>query len=205
MKRSSDETAHIDAACETNTKKTKEKRKKKRNLWPLKALLISFALAAVVNVGSELILTGTKLWISIVITVIIVLIGVFFDIIGTATTSCDIQPFLAMASRKVKGAKTAVKLAKKADAVSSVCNDIVGDICGIVSGGCASTIVLAILSATTTLSPDKMNLWLSVLVYTIISTLTISLKAVGKGYAVKNANKIVFATAKTLCLFNKKG
>lgn len=203
MKRSSDETAHIDAACETNTKKTKEKRKKKRNLWPLKALLISFALAAVVNVGSELILTGTKLWISIVITVIIVLIGVFFDIIGTATTSCDIQPFLAMASRKVKGAKTAVKLAKKADAVSSVCNDIVGDICGIVSGGCASTIVLAILA--TELSQDTMRLWLSVLVYTVISTLTISLKAVGKGYAVKNANKIVFATAKTLCLFNKKG
>lgn len=203
MKRSCDESAQLDAACETNYKKTKEKRKKKRNLWPLKALLISFALAAVVNVGSELILTGTKLWISIVITVIIVLIGVFFDIIGTATTSCDIQPFLAMASRKVKGAKTAVKLAKKADAVSSVCNDIVGDICGIVSGGCASTIVLAILA--TELSQDTMRLWLSVLVYTVISTLTISLKAVGKGYAVKNANKIVFATAKTLCLFNKKG
>lgn len=197
MKRNSEETAQLDTVNETNTKKTKEKRKKKRNLWPLKALLISFVLAAVVNVGSELILTGTKLWISVVITVIIVLIGVFFDIIGTATTSCDIQPFLAMASRKVKGAKTAVKLAKKADAVSSVCNDIVGDICGIVSGGCASTIVLAIL-------PEK-ELWLSVLVYTVISTLTISLKAVGKGYAVKNANKIVFATAKALCLFNKKG
>ena len=197
MKRSSEDTASIEAVSENNNKKNKDKRKKKRNLWPLKALLISFLLAAVVNVGSELILTGTKLWISIVITVVIVLIGVFFDIIGTATTSCDIQPFLAMASRKLKGAKTAVKLAKQADAVSSVCNDIVGDICGIVSGGCASTIVLAIL-------PTK-ELWLSVLVYTVISTLTISLKAVGKGYAVKNANNIVFATAKVLCIFNKKG
>ena len=197
MKRSSEESAHLDAVSETNNKKTREKRKKKRNLWPLKALLISFVLAAVVNVGSELVLTGTKLWVSIVITVVIVLIGVFFDIIGTATTSCDIQPFLAMASRKVKGAKTAVKLAKNSDAVSSVCNDIVGDICGIVSGGCASTIVLSIL-------PTK-ELWLSVLVYTVISTMTISLKAVGKGYAVNKANNIVFATAKVLCIFNKKG
>ena len=107
-----------------------------------------------------------------------------------------------MASRKLKGAKTAVKLAKKADAVSSVCNDIVGDICGIVSGGCASTIVLSILENCYQIKTD---LWLSVLVYTVISTLTISLKAVGKGYAVKNANNIVFATAKVLCLFNKKG
>ncbi|MBR2974655.1 MAG: hypothetical protein IKC47_02795 [Clostridia bacterium] len=203
MKRNSEETAHLQTVDEENPKKSKEKRKKKRNLWPLKALLISFVLSAVVNFGSELILTDTKLWISILITVVIVLVGVFFDIIGTATTSCDIQPFLAMASRKVRGAKTAVSLAKKADAVSSVCNDIVGDICGIVSGGCASTIVLAILS--TALSPGTMDLWLSVLVYTVISTLTISLKAVGKGYAVKNANKIVFATAKVLCLFNKKG
>lgn len=197
MKRNSEETAHLQTVDEENPKKSKEKRKKKRNLWPLKALLISFVLSAVVNFGSELILTDTKLWISILITVVIVLVGVFFDIIGTATTSCDIQPFLAMASRKVRGAKTAVSLAKKADAVSSVCNDIVGDICGIVSGGCASTIVLSIL-------PNK-ELWLSVLVYTVISTLTISLKAVGKGYAVKKANKIVFATAKVLCLFNKKG
>ena len=204
MKRNSEETAQLDTVNETNTKKTKEKRKKKRNLWPLKALLISFVLAAVVNVGSELILTDTKLWISVVITVIIVLIGVFFDIIGTATTSCDIQPFLAMASRKVKGAKTAVKLAKNADAVSSVCNDIVGDICGIVSGGCASTIVLAILEEFYKINTTN-QLWLSVLVYTVISTLTISLKAVGKGYAVNKANNIVFATAKVLCIFNKKG
>ena len=199
MKRNFDESANVcaDESNSCNNKKTKDKRKKKRNLWPIKALLISFVLSAVVNLGNELLLTDTELWISIVVTVIIVLVGVFFDIIGTATTSCDVQPFLAMASRKIRGAKTAVRLAKKADAVSSVCNDIVGDICGIVSGGCASTIVLSIL-------PTK-ELWLSVLVYTAISTLTISLKAVGKGYAVKKANNIVFATAKALCLFNKKG
>ena len=96
MKRNCEDSARLSNVEEgvQYTKKVKEKRKKKRNLWPLKALIISFVLAAVVNLGSELVLTGTKLWISVVITVVIVLVGVFFDIIGTATTSCDIQPFL---------------------------------------------------------------------------------------------------------------
>ncbi len=65
MKRSSDESAHLHSADENNisvNKKVKDKRKKKRNLWPLKALIISFVLAAVVNLGSELVLTDTKLW-----------------------------------------------------------------------------------------------------------------------------------------------
>ncbi len=179
-----------------NKKASSNKKKKKVNLWPLKALIITFFLSAAVNIGSELALSDAQVWLTYAITVLIVLIGVFFDMIGTASTACDIQPFLAMASRKVKGAKTAVKLAKASDAVSSVCNDIVGDICGIVSGVCAATIVANQVNG---------NLWLSVLVYALISTATITLKAVGKGFAVKRANSIIFATAKVLSIFKKEG
>lgn len=181
----------------SKNKKNNSKKKKKVNLWPLKAMIITFFLSAAVNIASELALSDAQVWLTYGITVLIVLIGVFFDMIGTASTACDIQPFLAMASRKVKGAKTAVKLAKSSDAVSSVCNDIVGDICGIVSGVCAATIVST--------QVGNGSLWLSVLVYALISTATITLKAVGKGFAVKKANSIIFATAKVLSIFKKEG
>ena len=177
--------------------KTNLKKKKKKNLWPLKACLITLVLSFAVNTVSELALTGAHIAIAIVITLVIVMIGVFFDIIGTASTSCDIQPFLAMASRKVKGAKTAVKFAKNSDVVSSVCNDIIGDICSVVSGVCGSAIAGNVTG--------NFSFWFSVLTYAIVSTLTITGKALGKNYAVNNANKIVFNTAKFISLFSKEG
>lgn len=188
-------------------KKDKDvKKKKKRNTWPLKAMAITFALSFAVNAGSELVLDGAKLWVAILLTVIILALGVIFDMIGTASTSCDIEPFLAMASRKVKGAKTAVKLAKKSDVVSSVCNDIVGDICGIVSGVCAAAISASLLNDVLPQGLDAtLTFFIKVFVCAIISTATITLKAAGKGYAVNKANDIVFFAAKVLSIFSKEG
>ena len=181
-------------------KKNKErsKKKKKRNLWPLKAFVITLVLSAAVNAASTLVLEDSQLWLATILTVLILLFGVIFDMIGTASTACDIQPFLSMASRKVRGAKLAVKLSKKSDVVSSVCCDIVGDICGIVSGVCAATI------ASYTLNVNG-SFWWTVLIYAVISTLTITLKAIGKSIAIKQANKIIYGVAKTLSIFRKEG
>jgi len=180
-----------------------DKKKKKRNLWPLKALVISLTLAFAVNALSSFSLSGANLWISLAVTVLILILGVVFDMIGTAATSCDVGPFLAMASRKVKGGKMAVKLAKKRDIVSSVCCDIVGDICGIVSGVCAATIAAEIAEKATLNSSAVF--WVSVSVYAVVSMATITLKAAGKGIAVKKANSIVYGVAKVLSVFSKKG
>lgn len=178
-----------------------QKKKKKRNLWPLKAMVISLVLSFAVNAGSELVLEDSQLWLASLLTVIILALGVIFDMIGTAATSCDVQPFLAMASRKVKGAKTAVKLAKNCDVVSSVCCDVVGDICGVVSGVCAATIAVKV---TESLANVNLNFWLSVLIYALISTATISFKAAGKRLAVNKANGIVFNVAKILSVFSRE-
>ena len=183
-------------------KERSDKKKKKRNLWPLKALLITLVLSAAVNAASTLVLEDTSWWLATILTVIILLLGVIFDIIGTASTACDMQPFLAMASRKVRGAKLSVKLCKKSDVVSSVCCDIVGDICGIVSGISAATLVFF---ATSPLTDIKISFFVSVLIYALISTLTITLKAVGKGIAVNKANKIIFGVARVLSIFRKEG
>lgn len=178
--------------------KTDGKKKKKRNWWPLKAFVLSLTLSFAVNAGSELVLEDAQLWLAIVLTLVILAFGVGFDMIGTSATSCEVGPFLAMASRKVKGAKTAVKLAKNCDVVSSVCCDVVGDICGVVSGVCAATIAVTVTQANN-------NFWISVLIYALISTATISLKALGKGVAVNKANTILFGVAKVLSVFSKDG
>lgn len=194
------------AAAETaKLQKNREKpdrKKKKRNVWPLKALLISFVLSFVVNAGSELVLEDSEWWLAALLTLVILAIGVTFDVIGTATTSCDVEPFLAMASRKVKGAKTAVKLAKNRDVVSSVCCDIVGDVCGIVSGVCAAAIVVRVSGF---VEGGIWNFLLSVLIYAVISTATITLKAACKKLAVNNAVGIVFGVAKILSIFSREG
>lgn len=198
---SSQSNADTSAEVVEKAKKEKPVKKKKRNVWPLKALIISFTLSFLVNAGSELVLEDSQIWIAGLLTLLILAIGVVFDMIGTATTSCDVQPFLAMASRKVKGAKTAVKLAKNRDVVSSVCCDIVGDICGIVSGVCAASIVVQV---TQFVEGAVWNFLLSVFIYAVISTATITLKAACKKLAVNKAVGIVFGVAKFLSIFSRE-
>lgn len=193
---------------ETDKKKDKEKqtdkkKKKQRNLWPLKAMIITLFLSFAVNAGSELVLSGAEWWLAIILTCVILALGVIFDMIGTASTACNVEPFLAMASRKVKGAKTAVKLSKNSHIVSSVCCDIVGDICGIVSGVCAAAIFMSLANG---LVDDKTaNFFIKVGISAVVSTATITFKAVGKNFAVTNSNKIILGVAKFLSIFHKEG
>ena len=180
-----------------------DKRKKKRNLWPLKAFFITLLIAAAVNTGSELMLTDSQWWLATILTVVILLLGVVFDIVGTAATACDIGPFHSMASRKVRGGKMAVRLAQKRDIVSSVCCDIVGDICGIVSGVCGAALASEAIDGLGL--SVAWNLVIKVLIYSVISTLTITFKALGKNIAVKKANGIMLGVAKALSIFRKEG
>ena len=53
-----------------------------------------------------------------------------------------------MNSRKVKGANVAVKFKKNAEKVSSFCCDVIGDICGVISGGAAAAISVLISKST---------------------------------------------------------
>ena len=123
-----------------------KKNKKSINYgWIIKILLISFAISILFSFASEVALPNVNLFFGIIITLIFILIGVLFDMVGVAVTASDEQVFHSMAANKVKGAKLAVKFKKNADKVSSFCQDVVGDICGIVSGATGSVISLKIM------------------------------------------------------------
>ena len=125
-------------------------------------------------------------------------IGILFDIIGIAIATADEKPFHSMNSRRVKGADVAVLFKKNADKVSSFCNDVVGDICGIVSGSTGSIIALNIASK---LEIDKFIVTL--LITALIASLTIGGKALGKSFAINKSNVILYKFSKFVSCFYK--
>ena len=102
--------------------------------WALTAFVMAVALSGLLSLSSEAILENAGLLLALLILALFIGLGILFDIIGVAVTAADPRPFHSMAAHKEKGAKEALKLLRNADRVSSVCNDVVGDICGIVSG-----------------------------------------------------------------------
>lgn len=111
--------------------------------------------------------------------------GVLFDSIGVASMSADIVPFNAKSSRKAPGAVITLKLLRKADVVANICCDVVGDICGIVSGALGATLVVII-------GDSLLNtVMLSALMAAMVSALTVGGKAIMKGIAIQNADRIM--------------
>ena len=175
--------------------------KKKNNVdynWIIKIGLISFVISVVFSFISETAIPNVDILIGVLIATIFIAIGILFDMIGVSVTASDEAEFNSMASQKVKGAKMAVRLKKNADKVSSFCNDVVGDICGIISGSTGAVISLRIAQAT-----GFNSIVITLIVMGIISTLTISGKAMVKGIAISKSNKILFRFAKVLSIFRK--
>lgn len=178
----------------------KELRKQKKELinyrWIITIILLAFIISIVFSILSETIIPNVNIVIGILILIIFILIGVIFDMIGVAVQSADETPFHSMNSRRIKGANVAVKFKKNADKTSSFCNDVVGDICGIISGTAGSIIAskLAIYFS--------FNSFVTILVVTgIVSSLTIGGKALGKSIAINKSNYILYEFSKVISNF----
>lgn len=183
------------------TSKATKKKTQKWWIWPIKILVITLFLSLSFSVLSELLLTNVGIIVSIFIILFLLIIGIITDMIGVATTACQIEPFAAMRSRKVKGAKFAMILVKNAEKVSSICNDVVGDICGILSGAAGASITLKFISEN---MGDSVKILIAGAVSALIAGLTIFGKAICKKYAIDNCTKIVLGVGKCFSIFNKK-
>lgn len=177
----------------------KKKSKKKHNIWWIKATIISLVLSAFFSYLSEIVSNAEQIAVVIVLLAFLILSGILFDAIGVAVTSCDTTPIISMASRKVYGAKTALWLTKNSDTVSSVCNDIIGDIFSIISGACSAALVVKI---TMSLS-ETWQIILSIAVSAVVSALMIGGKAFMKKIAIDNSKDFVMFVARVLALFSK--
>lgn len=178
---------------------TKKDNKKKKNTWILKVTIMAFIISFIFSFISESAMPKVSLPFGILLVILFILLGIIFDVIGVAVTSADEEPLHSMSSKKIKGAKKAVTFKKNAEKVSSFCNDVIGDICGIISGSAGVTISFAI--------SQKFNIpefLTGLLITALIAALTIGGKALGKGIALKNNSKIVYQVAKIMSIFEKK-
>jgi hypothetical protein len=172
---------------------------RKNSDWVIKITIISFLLSALLSTTSSLI-KSLNIFYAVFIVLAIIILGILFDIIGIAVTAADEAPFHAMASRKFYGAKRAIKLIRNANKVSSFCNDVVGDICGVVSGTAGAIIVINIAENMN----DTGGVIVNVIAMGTIAAFTIGGKAVGKTIAIHNSNYIVYRVGIILSFFDKK-
>lgn len=174
-------------------------KKNKKTKWIITISLLAFTISFAFSLVSELTLSKVGLILSIIILLLFIGIGIIFDMIGVAVTSGTESPLNAMSSKKLKGAKKAVLFKKNADKVSSFCNDVIGDICGIISGSAGVTIT-ANISKTYNLD----IFWVGLIITSVIASLTIGGKALCKSIAMKKSKEIVYFTAKIISIFEKK-
>ena len=178
----------------------KEEKRRTRN-WVITIFFATIAISAAISMASDLVMANSTMIVAAIVLLLIVFIGIIFDIVGMAVATADEKPFHAMAARKVKGAKECITLLRNAERVSSICNDVVGDICGVVSGSASATIAALILTNVDVGWPRGVSLVMSALV----AGLTVGGKAIGKNIAVKSATSIVHLVGRIIYLVSFRG
>jgi hypothetical protein len=174
---------------------TKSGKKKKNPLkWILTVTALSFIISVLMAyVSSEALANVNNLW-AFVILLVFISIGILFDIIGIAAASGDEKQFHSMAARKVSGSREVIWMLHNAEKVTSICNDVIGDIAGIISGATGTIIIASIIQ-------NFNDMWSTIIQLVItgcIAALTIGGKAAGKGFGMRYSNKILFAVGKII-------
>ena len=199
LKKQQKEKNELENLIEVTKKKEKVKKEHVDKKWIATVVIVAYLTSFTLSFISEMTIPNLSLWLGILVTLFFIFLGIFFDIIGVSVTTADEAVFHSMSSRKVKGANIAVKFKKNADKVSSFCCDVIGDVCGIISGA-AGTTIAAIL-----VTQFKFNtLFTSITIAAIIASITIGGKAIGKSFAINKSNIVLYEFAKFISNFYKK-
>ncbi len=176
----------------------------KRYKWAFKMFVVSLCLSSLFSLLSQTVLSHLGVILAAATIMLFIFVSVVFDMIGIAITSADESFFKTQLENHVKGSTIAIKLKKHSEKVCSFCADVVGDICGILSGAAGACIIMSLAK---NISNSSVVILISTLVSSLIAGLTILFKALMKGYAIKNANKIILRLGKLLeklFFYNKK-
>ncbi len=165
--------------------------KKETRVWTLLITVVTFFISIFMSFFSNETIRYASTVVSFLIVFGIIIINILFDLIGTAATAADEAPFHSMASRKLYGAKQAIRLIRNADKVSNFCNDVVGDICGVISGTAAAYIVYKFSGG----GSQAENSVFGLSITAMVASLTVGGKALGKSIALQNSNYIIYKVA----------
>lgn len=170
-------------------------------IWGLSVLFLSFGLTVVFSFLTELVIDeNSHAALCVVVLLVLLILNISCDVLANAIISCKPEAFHAMASNKIKGARRAVTFCRNSSKLGSIFADVIGDICGIVSG--AAGAVLAVIIAVN--GDSWIKLIASILVSAVIGALTVGGKAIFKHFAIKYNKQIVFAFARFTTFFKKE-
>ena len=171
----------------------------KKDNWIYKVFLMTFFLSVIFSLISNAITSNASLIVMIIITLLVIVVGIISDMIGTASLTSKEATFHAKSSRKIKGAKESLSLIKNSVRVASICNDVIGDICGIISGGMGAMVAISLSKIF-----DGNILISSIIVSATISSLTVGGKAIFKRVAIKKCDDIIFIVGKIKSILKLK-
>ena len=181
-----------------------DKRERRKTIrWVVTIFLVTIFISGIISLISDAVMANSSLTVAFFILFGIIAVGIVFDVIGMAVATADEKPFHSMAARKVPGAHESITLLRNAERVSSICNDVVGDICGVISGSASATIAALILTNAELGWPRGVSLTMSAMA----AGLTVGGKAIGKTVAVNSCTQIVHMVGRlifTLHGFAKK-
>ncbi len=180
-----------------------QKKRKRAGQSPVLWIVLVFIATVVISAGfthaSGVLLDGSGIYAALAVLLLIILIGIAFDIIGVAVTAAEERPLHSMAARKVPGAREAIGLIRNANRVASICNDVIGDICGVVSGSAAAVIAVRLLEDFTLSWANLLKVGMSALV----AGLTVGGKAIGKGIALRHSVSIVHFVGRLIAFLHR--
>lgn len=174
--------------------KTQNQSNKSMLFYGLSVFFFSFLISGLMSIVSQSFLSSSDTLLSFLILFVVIAIGVVFDIVGIAVTTCNPVPFHSMAAKKDKYASYALKLIRKAPFVATVSQDVVGDISGVISGVLIASIAFSLVVG----NRFSSSLFLNVFLSSVVAGLTVGGKAICKNIAIKNSKHITFFVAKFL-------
>ena len=186
----------MEQKTQENVKENKKPTKASNWKWPIKAFFTTFILSLLFSFISTNSINNLELIPAIIILLVVIFLGIIFDIIAVAVTVADEENFHAKAAKKAKGAKRSIKLIRNSSKVANFCADVIGDICGVLSGAISAIIAMKI----------NVNLPfdIQILVSALVAALTVGGKAIGKNIAQNKSTNIVHFVGTLLSKFSKE-
>lgn len=166
--------------------------------WVIRIVLVSMAVSMTLTFVSGEILGGAGYIAAFGLLFLFIFIGIITDVIGVAVMSASLAPFHSMAAHKRPGAVEAIRLIRNAEKVSSICNDIFGDICGIISGSMSALIIARLM-----IDLSTENMLFQLFISAAVTGLTIGGKALGKTVAINSSTRIVFNVGLVISFFRR--
>ncbi|AVM66498.1 hypothetical protein C3V37_00945 [Peptostreptococcaceae bacterium oral taxon 929] len=178
-------------------KNKKSKTSKTDYRWTMLITMFTFIMSVALSFLLDHLLKDVNIFVGVIMLLSVILIGIIFDIIGVSVTSADQKLFHSMAANHIQEGKVAIDLIKNADKVSSFCNDVIGDMAGIISGALGASLLSKIY--------DKFNDINIALIGTLITAsvagFTVGGKSLGKSVAINKYREIIFFISKIILKF----